>query len=278
MENITKSVHHILSMTGLNGKLATILSAVAILIIGIIIAKSLKKLVFKLLKKSKWDNKILGDKIGDMDVNVFISTFVYFLLMLFVLLLVLDALGLNGVLDPVKNLLDELVGFLPNLIAALVIGFVGYIIAKVVSSLIGISSKLLDKVAHRLKITDTSKVISVVKKVVFIVIFIPFIIQALNALNINAISEPANLVLSNVMVLLPKILLALIIIALFIIGAKYLSDLVKDLLDSMGVNKLGEKLHLDSVLSNDQSLSKIASGLLFFFIAFFGIITGVEIL
>ena len=78
------------------------------------------------------------------------------------------------------------------------IGFVGYVIAKVVSSLIGMGSALLDKVAVKLKITDTAKVVSILQKVVFIVIIIPFLIQALNALEINAISEPANNVLSTI--------------------------------------------------------------------------------
>ena len=54
----------------------------------------------------------------------------------------LSTLGLDGVLDPIKNLLNEILGFLPNIIAAGVIGFVGYIIAKVVSSLIGMESSI----------------------------------------------------------------------------------------------------------------------------------------
>ncbi len=46
---------------------------------------------------------------------------------------------------------------------------------------------------------NTSKLVDVIKKVVFIVILIPFVIQALNALEINAISEPANGVLHSIM-------------------------------------------------------------------------------
>ena len=46
---------------------------------------------------------------------------------------------------------------------------------------------------------NTSKLVDVIKKVVFIVILIPFVIHALNALEINAISEPANGVLHSIM-------------------------------------------------------------------------------
>ncbi len=278
MKEITNSIQNIFSIIGLNGKISILLSAIGILIIGMIVAKVIKKIIFKLLKKSKWDNKLLGDKLAGMDVNSFIASFVYFIIVLFVLLLVLSTLGLEGVLDPVKNLLDNILGFLPNLIAAGVIGFVGYIIAKVISSLIGMGSKLLDSLTAKLKITDTAKVVTVIQKVVFIVILIPFVIQALNALEINAISEPANNILSSVMGLLPKILAAFIIIALFVIGGKYLTDFLTDLLKSLGIDTLAEKMHLGSVVGNDQSIAKIISGLLYFFIVFFGILTGVEIL
>lgn len=278
MKEITHSIQNIFSIIGIDGKIATLLAAIGILIIGLIIAKTIKKIVFKLLKKSKWDNKLLGDKLGEMDINVFIAKFIYFILVLFVLLLVLSTLGLDGVLDPVKNLLNDILGFLPNLIAAGVIGFVGYIIAKVISGLIGMGSSLLDKLASKLKITDTSKVISILQKVVFIVILIPFIIQALNALEINAISEPANNILSSILGMLPKILASVIIITLFVVGGKYLTDFLSDLLKSLGVDNLAEKMHLGSVVGNDQSIAKIISGLLYFFIVFFGILTGVEIL
>ena len=278
MRELTHSIQNIFAILGLNGKFSTLLSAIVILVIGMIVAKTIKNLVSKLLKKSKWDNKLLGDKMGDMNINVFISKFVYFMIMLFVLLLVLSTLGLEGVLDPVKNMLDEILGFLPNLIAAGVIGFVGYIIAKVISGLIGMGSKLLDKMASKLKIVDTAKIVSIVQKIVFIVIFIPFVIQALNALHINAISEPANDILSTVLGMLPKILAATIIIGLFVIGGKYLTDFLKDLLKSLGVDGIAEKMHLGSVIGKDQSIANIISGLLYFYIAYFGIITGVEIL
>ena len=278
MREITHQVKNIFSIIGIDGKIAVLLSAIAILFIGMIVAKMIKKLVIKLLKKTDWDNKLLGDKVGETDVNSFIASFVYFIIILFVLLLVLSTLGLDGVLDPIKNLLNEILGFLPNIIAAGVIGFVGYIIAKVVSSLIGMGSSLINKAASKFKIMDTSKLVDVIKKVVFIVILIPFVIQALNALEINAISEPANGVLHSIMGMLPKILASFIIIALFVFGGKFLTDFLKDLLNSLGVNTLAEKMHLSSVVGQGQSIAGIISGLLYFFIVYFGIITGVEIL
>jgi len=185
---------------------------------------------------------------------------------------------MESVLDPIKNMLNEFLGFLPNLVAAGLIGFIGFILAKVISNLIGMSSSLLNKVAQKLKIEDVSKLVSVLQKVVFAVIVIPFVIQALNALQINAISEPANNILSSILNILPKLIAAIIIISLFVIGGRYLTNFLTDLLKSLGVDGISEKLQLNSVIGEGQSLSKILSGLAYFFIAFFGILTGIEIL
>lgn len=276
MKEITDSINSIFSIIGLNGKISVLLSALLIFVVGRFIAKMIKKLVLKLLKKTSWDEKILGENLGGTNVNVFIASFVYFIILLFVLLLVLSTLGLEGVLDPVKNLLDNILGFLPNLIAAGVIGFVGYIIAKVASSLIGMGSTLLDKVASKLKIKDTAKIANVLQKVVFIVILIPFIIQALNSLEISAISDPANNILNSVMGTLPNILAAAVIITLFVVGGKYLTDFVGDLLNSLGADSLVQKMHLDKVIGENQKISKIVSGLMYFYIVYFGILTGIE--
>jgi len=278
MEKITSSISEIFTFLGLNGKISTLLAAIAILIIGRIVAKFLKKIIHKGLKKTDWDNKILGDKVGGMDMSKFIASFVYFLVMLFVILLVLSTLGMESVLDPIKNMLNEFLGFLPNLVAAGLIGFIGFILAKVISNLIGMSSSLLNKVAQKLNIKDVSKLVNALQKIVFAVIIIPFVIQALNTLQINAISEPANNILSSILNILPKLIAAIIIISLFVVGGKYLTNFLSDLLKSLGVDGISEKLQLNSVIGENQSLSKILSGLAYFFIAFFGILTGIEIL
>ncbi len=275
MEKIITSIKDVFQLIGLDGKLSTLLAAIGILIIGSLIAKGIKKLVRKALKKTDIDNKLFGGEASGVKPEGFISSFVYFIIMLFVLLLVLSTLGMESVLDPVKNMLNEFLGFLPNLIAAGLIGFVGYILAKVVSNLIGLGSTFVENVASKLKVEDTGKFVAIIQKIVFAVIFIPFIIQALNALHINAISEPANGVLSTVMAMIPKVLAAGAIIAIFVIGGKYLTNFLADLLKSVGTDELANKLQLDSMIGENQSLSKILSGLAYFFLAFTGITIGV---
>lgn len=275
MEQIITLIKDIFQLIGLDGKISTLLAALGILIIGSFVAKGIKKLVKKGLQKTKLDDKLLGGKSSGVNPEGFIASLVYFILMLFVLLLVLSTLGMESVLDPVKNMLNEFLSFLPNLIAAGLIGFVGYILAKVVSNLIGLSSTFIEKIANKLKVEDTGKFVAIIQKVIFAIIFVPFIIQSLNALQINAISEPANGILSTIMGMIPKFLAAGAIIAIFVVGGKYLTNFLSDLLKSIGTDELAEKLQLSSMIGKEQSLSKLLSGLAYFFLAFTGITIGV---
>ncbi|NNC84868.1 MAG: mechanosensitive ion channel [Bacteroidia bacterium] len=278
MQNFTNWITQFLSFTGMNESVSTVLAALIILFIGWLIAKTIRKVVYKILKKTSWDEKLLGKVADGVDFNVLISKIIYYLLMIIVLMTVLEAMGLTSVLDPIKGMLDEFLGFIPNLIAASLIGFVGYIIATFVANLISVTGNFMDKIAEKAGFKDADKLVNIIKQFVFIIIFIPFLIQALNSLQLNAITAPANEILSSIFGIIPNVLGAAAVIAIFVIGGKFLTGFLKELLTSMGVDSLSEKIQLTSVIGENQSLSKIISGILFYFLVFFGIITGVEML
>ena len=117
-----------------------------------------------------------------------------------------------------------------------------------------------------------------IQQLLFIVVFIPFIIQALNAFELDAITKPANDVLNNLMDAVPNIIGAVLIITLFVVGGRFLTGILKDLLDNLGTDNLSQKLLLHTMIGEKQSLSKIISGIAFFFIIFFGVISGIEML
>lgn len=198
--------------------------------------------------------------------------------MLIVLLITLEILDISQVLDPIKNMLNKFLEFIPNIIGAVIIGFIGYLLAKFVSSLITIGGSFLDKIVDKTGFKDTNKLVNILQKVVFIIIFIPFLIQAFNALELNAISDPANEILYNFTNMLGDIIIAAAILIIFIWGGKYLASFLVDLFKSMGLDRAAEKIQIQNMIGANQSLSKIVANLIYFFIVFFGIITAVNIL
>ncbi len=254
----------------------TLLVALIILLVGWLIAKGIKTLIEHIINKTSAAKKLETD--SGLQLGSFIAKIVYYIIMVMVLLMVLEKLGITKALTPIQNMLDKFMQFLPNIIAAGLVGFIGYFLAKFVSHLVAIFGKFLDKIVDKTGFKDTDKIINVLRQIVFIIIFIPILIQALDILKMESITNPANEILSNFMGILGQIVIAAIIIVIFSYGGKFLSNFIKDLLISMNSETLAEKIGLKNMIGEKASLAGIIGGLIYFFIVFFGIITAVEIL
>jgi len=252
-----------------------VVGAILVFVVGWLIAILIRKIVHGLMKKTDWDERLLGNTI--VDTNKFVANLVYYLFMVVLLLIVLEMLGLSHVLDPIKHMLTEFFGFVPNIVAAGVIVFLGYVIALFVSNLVKMAGSFIERLAEKTGYKDTEKLIYLIQKLVFIVIFIPSIIQALNALELDAITNPANNILHTLMDAVPNIIGATLIVIIFGIGGKFLSSFLGELFGNIGLDEFGKKLNL-FIVSEDHSLSNIIANLVYFFIVFFGIVTGIEML
>jgi len=248
------------------------ISAIIILIIGWFVAGIIRSIVKNITHKAGIDKALRSDKVV---FSALLGKLAYFLIMIFVFMLALEKLGLSGVLDPLKNMLNEFLGFLPNILGAGLVAYIGYMLANIVSELVGLSGDTIQKFAPKLNISQGIDIVSILKKVVFIFIFIPMLISALNILNMDAISKPATAMLSDFFTAIPRIIMALVIIVFFVIGGKFLSGFVRELLDGFKLNKMVQSAGLGT-FSNKTNVSKIIGNIVYFFIVIFGIMTAVE--
>ena len=254
-----------------------IIAALLILIVGYFVAKLLQSLTRKLLGKTDLDNRIARNTTGTSSVSPerAIGKLVYYIVMVIVLLAALDVLGIGGVMAPLNNMVNEFLGFIPNIVAAALIGFIGYVIAKVASGLVGMAAGFLEGISQRAGLSHEINLTKILQNVVFILVFIPILIAALDALDIRSITEPANDMLRSFLDAIPRIFAAAIIIALFYLGGRFVVGLLKALLESLGTDRLSSRLELNNLIGN-RSLSDLIANVAFFFIMFLGIITGVE--
>jgi len=256
--------------------LPTIVAALLILLIGYIIAKVLQRLTYKLLNKTGLDNRIASSTTTTVRPEKALSKLVYYIVMVMVLLAALDLLGINSIMDPLNGMVNNFLGFIPNLVGAALIGFVGFVIAKIVSSLVGMASGFLENLGRKAGLNSEMNLTSILTNVVFIIIFIPILIAALDALKLDALTDPLKGMLETFIGAIPRIIAAIIIIGLFYIGGKFITGLLKSLLTSLGTDKLSTRLGLSGIIGVNNSLSSLLSNVAFFFIMFIGIITGVE--
>ncbi|HEY9838577.1 MAG TPA: mechanosensitive ion channel, partial [Vampirovibrionales bacterium] len=173
--------------------------------------------------------------------NETLGNALYWFIFLFFLPLILNALELNVL--PVQNLVNDFLSAVPKILMALIIGAVGWFMARIVR---GIVTNLLaatgtDRLGAQLGLSRTQDGMSLsqlIGTIVYVLILIPTAIAALNALEIAAISAPAIAMLSQIMSAIPLILTAGFILALFYAIAKFTSDLVIRILRSIGFNNI----------------------------------------
>lgn len=256
----------------IGGNLSSAIAAVLIIVLGWFVAGVLKRISAKLIAKTGIDERLNNSKIN---LSKFISKLVYFLVMIFVFTLALEKLGMTNVLEPIKNMLNGFTGFLPNIIGAGLVAYIGYMLATIVSELVELSGNSIKKLVPKLKLPENIDFVTIVKKIVFIFIFIPLLISAFNILNMEAISEPATSMLKDFFKAIPKVLVSSVIIIVFVIGGRFLSELIKDLLNSMNLNNFLNKAGLASITGN-TNMVKVIGNIVYFFIILFGLTTAVD--
>ena len=111
---------------------------VVILVIGWLVAKALRKVVDLILERVGFDRAVERGGIGramagsKYDASDLLALLVYYAVLLIALQLAFGVFGPN----PVSNLIDQIVGFLPKVFVALIIVVVGSAIAGAVADLI----------------------------------------------------------------------------------------------------------------------------------------------
>lgn len=252
-----------------------VLGALAVLIIGLFLAGMVRRLIRGLLNRTTIDERI-GDKLNtNFNVAAFISKLAYYLVVIYTLIMVLDMMGVRGVLEPLENMLNQFLGFIPNLIASGIIAFAGYIIAQIAAEATGFISNSVETFAAKSGVQSGINISRIIKQLVFIFVFIPVLIVALDTLGMEAISGPATDMLATFLNSIPNILAAALTIAVFFIGGRFVTGMLTDLLQNIGVDDLGQKMGITSIVGNN-SIAKLIGNIAFFFILFAGIIAGVD--
>ena len=253
----------------LNG-LPRIISAILLLILAFVVAAIAKSLVVKGGKKlglarymDKWglsNNKNADDTLKTIGAAAFWIVFILFLPG------ILDTLNLNSVAVPFGNMTSTFLSFLPKLLGAALVLIVGYVVAKIVRDLLTLLLRRVkvDELQAKAGIAPsatTSSFSTIIANIVYVLIWIPIIIAALEIVDINAISEPAIAMLNSILSMLPRLFVAAILVIIGVYIAKMVGSLVSNLLSGIGINNLYGKLGMNkSAAAAKHTLSDIIGG------------------
>jgi Conserved TM helix len=181
-----------------------------------------------------------------------LGSVLYWFVFLVFLPAILGVLDLQGPLAPVQNLLNEILSALPNIFKAVLIGIVGWFVARVVRELVTnlLAAAGTERLAATIGLNRAApgqSLSGLLGTVVYLMILIPTAVAALDALRIPAISGPATAMLNQVLNTIPQILTAAGILAVAYVVSQFIGDLVTNLLNGLGFNNIFRTLGLNSL-------------------------------
>lgn len=190
-----------------------------------------------------------GQRQNQFSLSETIGNALYWFVFLLFLPSILSTLGLEGTLAPVQELLNEILAIIPNILAAIIIGFAGWVVAQVVRRIVTnlLAAAGTDSLGSRFGFTQRTGPQSLswlIGTIVFVLILIPTAIAALNALEIAAIAVPAIAMLNEILNILPDIFAAAVVLSLAYIVGKLISELVTSILTGVGFNRVFQWLGL----------------------------------
>lgn len=255
--------------------LPRILLALVLALIAWVLALTVRTVLNRVMALGGWDEKL--SKAADVrPISAVISNVMYWLTLLLFLPAIVAALQIEGLMEPLKGMTTELTAALPNVFLALLIGAAGWLIARILRGLISnlLEAAGVDQFNDRVGLSEGMRLSQLGGTIAFILVIVPTIIAALDALKITAISEPATEMLGMFMSALPNLLAAtLTMIVAWFLG-QFIAGVVTRLLQNLGFDLLPSKLGLGHALDKDSSetslsLSQLAGRIALFTVMLF---------
>ncbi len=243
------------------GYLPQLASALILLLVAWLVATIVKVLVSRGATMLKLDDRLssqgaLQDE-ETMSVSDSIASAAYWLVFLFFLPPILNSLRMNGLVGPMEDMISKIMDFIPNIFGAAIILLVGWFIARIVRQIV-VSLLVVagvNKLGDRIGLSRGTTLAGLLGTIVYAFILIPAVISALDTLAIDAISNPASMMLSTLLDAIPRIFGAVVVLGVAYLVGRLISGLVVEILDGVGINQWPEKIGLN--LKTERSLAEI---------------------
>jgi hypothetical protein len=178
-----------------------------------------------------------------------LSETVYWLVFLLFLPGILSALGVEGMLAPLLVMLNQLLGFLPNLLAAGLILVVGWFVVRLIQRIVtGLLAGLgVDALSDRVGLgaaLGNQRLSVLLGTIIYVLLLIPVLLAALDALQLAALTLPVRNMLDNVLAALPRLFAAALLLGFAYVGGRLIGALVTNLLAAAGFDSLPRRLGL----------------------------------
>ncbi|MEN6406800.1 MAG: mechanosensitive ion channel [Thermoguttaceae bacterium] len=257
------------------------LAAIAVLLIGWIVALAIAAIVRSALQRMGLDRR-LSDSVAvegadHLQISGRIGKGVFYLIMLFVLVAFFQTLGLTIVTQPLTAFLNQLFEYAPRLIAAGVLLFLAWIVANVLRFVVRqlLTATMIDRRLSREAGVEKEESLPVAKTLsdaTYWLVYLLFLPALLDALAVPGLLAPVRDMVTKVLGFLPNLLAAAVILGVGWFVARIVQRIATNLLAAAGADRLSQRVGLSQALG-ESKLSAVL-GLLIYILILVPVIVG----
>ncbi|AZM37737.1 hypothetical protein EJP75_03605 [Acinetobacter baumannii] len=251
-----------------------ILAAILILLVGWIIALIIAAGVKRLLQKVGTNHKLSSVTGRTPNIENLVSKLVFWFVMILAVVGSLNVLNISGVSDPFSNMVGRVLAYIPNLFAAVAVGFIGWIVARLVrAGLTNVLSRteLDEKLSSEVGVNALSSNIAEIFYWLVLLLFLPIV---LSILGLTGLLIPVQNMVNEAIAYLPNLFIAGVILFVGYILAKIVRGIVEGLGNSLGLQTQAEKVGL----FKNSNISKFLGSFVFAIIVITALIVAFEAL
>lgn len=259
--------------------------AVIIMVVAYVAALILRLVVTKAINAAKFDQRfaqldrqpVEGEAQTEAEKSLVSKPFstsagqvVFWLVMMFGLAGALDALAIEALSKPLSNAIDSFMELLPAVGIAALIGVAGYVLSKIVRTIVSnlLESLGFDRIIARfglLGLFGSSTPSKVAGWLVMAFVLIQTSIAALDRLGLETVSGPLTEMMGRFWTVLPTLLISGVFVVIGVFVGKLLRNIVRTALESVGFDRLMDKLGFGKIATREDDLGK-PSGLVGFIV------------
>jgi hypothetical protein len=241
-----------------------LIAALVIILVAWVVAVIVKSIVLRTVRLTKLDERLSAQAQVQPKTSAAeaLANGMFWLVLLLFLPAVLSALELQGLVEPVTGVVNSILGAVPSIFTAAIYLLAGWLLARIVRQIVTnlLAATDIDSIGKRVGIDDGAQPLSqIIGTIVYVLILIPTVITALNALGVEAISKPAITMLTTVMNAIPVLFGAALVLIVAYVAGRLVSVLATNLLAGVGFDRIPEILGLRlPSAKGDRSLSEVA--------------------
>ncbi len=266
-----------------------LIGAFLLLVIAWLVANAMRLVVRKAVSAARLEQRLGEEAEAEGEAGAGLAKslgeIVYWLVFILFLPAVLGALALQGLLEPLRAMTERFLVYMPNIFAAAVIVVLGWFAARIIQKLatnlfVALGVDRLSEKAGLAHAIGGNKLSVALGMLVQVLILVPVAIAALEALAIEALTQPVSRMLDLIIGAAPAILGAGLVLLFAYVAGRLVGGVIANLLESVGFNSIPVRLGLakEPPRALDRTLSDLAGLAVLVIVMFFATMEAARLL